>query len=71
MFQKNLLKAAMVARGYTVKSLALALGMNQATFYRKMQRDGDFTREEMNTMITCLGLDTSEYKDIFFAEELA
>ena len=71
MFQKNLLKAAMVKRGYTVKSLALALGMNQATFYRKVQRDGDFTREEVNTMIKCLDLDTSEYKDIFFAEELA
>lgn len=71
MFQSNLLKAAMVKNGITSKQLAEMMGVNVSTLYRKISRDGDFTRQEVNTIIDSLGLTAEEYKEIFFAPELA
>lgn len=69
MFHKNKLKAQMALLGVTAKDLAKELDINEATFYRKMQRDGDFTRKEINTIIQVLQITNPE--EIFFAEELA
>ena len=69
MFHKNKLKAQMTLLGITAKELAKELGINEATFYRKLQRDGDFTRKEINILIQVLQIENPE--EIFFAEELA
>ena len=69
MFNQNRLKAQMVLKGMSAKNLADALGINEATFYRKMREDGRFTREEIATMIKILEIENPA--DIFFAEELA
>lgn len=69
MFHKNKLKAQMTLLGVTAKDLAKELDINEATFYRKMQRDGDFTRREINILIQVLQITNPE--EIFFAEELA
>lgn len=69
MFHKNKLKAQMTLLGVTAKDLAKELDINEATFYRKLQRDGDFTRREINILIQVLQITNPE--EIFFAEELA
>lgn len=69
MFHKNKLKAQMTLLGVTAKDLAKKLDISEATFYRKMQRDGDFTRNEINILIQVLQINNPE--EIFFAEELA
>lgn len=69
MFHKNKLKAQMTLLGITAKDLAKELDINEATFYRKLQRDGDFTRKEINILIQVLQIENPE--EIFFAEELA
>lgn len=71
MFKPNLFKAALVARGISQKELAAHLKINESTIYRKVQANGDFSREEINSIIEFLGLSAEEYKAIFFAPDLA
>lgn len=71
MFKANLFKAALVARGVSQSDLAKHLQLDQSTIYRKIQANGNFSREEINSIIDYLGLSSAEYKEIFFAEELA
>lgn len=66
MFCKNKLKAQMVLLGITSKELAEKLDINEATLYRKLQRDGDFSRKEINIMIEFLQIENP--RDIFFAD---
>lgn len=66
MFCRNKLKAQMALLGMTAKELAAKLEINEATLYRKMQRDGDFSRKEINTMIKVLEIE--DPKEIFFAD---
>lgn len=69
MFNKNEFKAQIVKKGLTVKKLAEYLGINEATVYRKINADGDFTRDEINKLIDILQIE--EPMKIFFAEKLA
>lgn len=69
MFNKNEFKAQIVKKGMTVKKIAESLGINEATVYRKINADGDFTREEINKLIDILQIENP--MDIFFAEQLA
>jgi len=68
-FNKNEFKAQIVKKGLTVKKLAEYLGINEATVYRKINADGDFTRDEINKLIDILQIE--EPMKIFFAEKLA
>ena len=65
MFDIAEFRAALARKGMTRKELAEMLGINEVTLYRKLKRDGDFTREEINTMIE--GLDIEDPGKIFFA----
>lgn len=69
MFNKNKLKAQMALLGMSSKDLAKHLNIDESTLYRKMQKDGNFTRKEINQMIKVLDIDNP--KEIFFADELA
>ncbi|MBR3308986.1 MAG: helix-turn-helix domain-containing protein [Lachnospiraceae bacterium] len=69
MFNQNKLRAQMVLKGMSAKDLSKALSINESTFYRKLQNDGCFTRQEINTMIQVLEIE--DPADIFFAPELA
>lgn len=66
MFSKNKLKAQMALSGITAKELANRLNINEATLYRKLQADGNFTRREINDMIRILNIE--DPKEIFFAD---
>lgn len=65
MFVKNKLKAQMALLNISGKQLAEHLEINESTFYRKMNNDGDFSRKEINQMIIFLKIQNPE--EIFFA----
>lgn len=67
MFSKNKLSAKIVENGFTMKDIAERLGINQATLYRKMNSETDFTRNEISMLKDCLHFSLDEMNDIFFA----
>ena len=69
MFNQNKLKAQMALANISAKDLAKEMGINESTLYRKIQNDGNFTRSEINSMISILRIE--DPADIFFADELA
>lgn len=58
------LQGIIAERGMSQRSVARALGMNEATFYRKMRR-GVFDSDEICSMIALLQIENPA--DIFFA----
>jgi len=71
MFNENKFKGAVVAAGKTTSDVADALNINLTTLYRKLQRDGDFSREEIQKVKEFLNLSSEEANEIFFADKLA
>lgn len=65
MFNRRRLQAQMVLKDINAKKLSEALGINESTFYRKMNNDGDFSRQEINTIVEVLEIENPV--DIFFA----
>lgn len=64
LFDRNEFKAQIVRKGKTMKQVADFLGIDESTLYRKIQADGNFTREEINLLIEFLEI--SEPMSIFF-----
>ena len=64
MFDKVKFKASLVLAGKTVADVAARLGINDSTLYRKISKDGDFTRSEIQTLVEFLGIENPA--DIFF-----
>lgn len=69
MFDKNRFRAQLVLIGMTMKELAEQLGIDESTLYRKVSSDGNFTREEINRMISIMHIE--DPMGIFFARKLA
>lgn len=69
MFDKRRFKAQIALKGKRLKDIAEVLGIKESTLYRKLKRDGDFTRAEINILIIYLEIERPE--EIFFAKELA
>ena len=69
MFDKKRLQAQMVLVGMNVKEVSTALGINETTFYRKMNNDGDFSRKEISQLVEILKIEDPMI--IFFADEIA
>lgn len=69
MFNKNKFKAQLVLSGITAKELAQKLGIDESTFYRKINEEGRFSRQEINTIIEVLKIENP--MEIFFADSLA
>ena len=65
MFNSRRLQAQLVLKGKKPEDVANALDINIATYYRKL-KSGDFTRKEMEKMISFLEIE--EPMAIFFAE---
>ena len=54
------------------KDIAAAANINEATWFRKVNRDGDtITVKEMNLIIDAFNIPKSEAAAIFFNEKLA
>lgn len=65
MFNQNKLKAQMVLKGKSARELCKALDINESTFYRKLNNDGSFTREEIS--VIAKELEIKDLADIFFS----
>lgn len=64
-FDNRKLMAQMVLRNVKTEDVAKELGINPATFYRKLNKDGEFTRSEIQKLIEFLNIEKP--MDIFFA----
>lgn len=71
MFNRNALRAKVVAAGMTLAELASNIGISAATLTRKMAGDSDFTRLEIQHIRSVLHLTAAEADAIFFGNELA
>lgn len=65
------LKAKITEKGYTVETLARAIGMNKSTLYRKINRMEIFTIKEAYNIAIALDLTESELNEIFFGIKIA
>lgn len=65
MFNAAEFRAAMARRNMTKKEVAAELGISEVTLWRKLNRDGDFTREEINKLIDALQIE--DPNAVFFA----
>lgn len=66
MFNQNLLKAKIIEKNISVIELCNELGICEATFYRKLSRNGDFSRFEIKQISKALKLTRDERDKIFF-----
>ena len=69
MFDKRKFQAQMALKGMNVKEVSSQMGINESTLYRKMSNEGDFSRKEIDKLISIL--DIEDPMAIFFAESLA
>lgn len=65
MFEKRKLQAQMVLRGINAAEISQAIGINESTFYRKLNNNGDFSRAEIEKMVEVLKIDNP--LEIFFS----
>ena len=54
----------------STRDIARILGINEATLYRKISGESDFTRNEIQLFRQALGLTSCEIDAIFFAWNL-
>lgn len=68
----NKLKGKIVERGLNISELATIIGIDRATFYRKMNTEGkNFTIEEADSIAKELHLTCEEVNSIFFSQFVA
>lgn len=65
----NLLKGTIIAKGFTIKQISEIIGIDETTFYRKMNGQSDFYCGEIKKICDILHL--SDPTPIFFDELLA
>lgn len=65
------LKAKITEKGHTVETLALEIGLNKATLYRKLNRMETFLIKEAYAIAIALDLTESELNEIFFGIKVA
>lgn len=64
------LKGKIVERGRTIESVSADLGINPATFYRKL-KNNSFEINEADKLVNILSLSGSEATAIFFSQFVA
>lgn len=69
-FKPELLKGKMVSQKINSEYLANVLGINITTFYRKLNHESEFDRQEMSIIRMVLNLNKNDMDSIFFAKEL-
>ena len=68
MFQANNLKGKICEKGLTVAAVSQKIGMNAATFYRKLSKK-TFSLIEVEKITAELNLTADEAREIFFAQQ--
>ena len=67
MLAENKLKAKIVECGMNVEQISKKIGMDKATFYRKMAKNS-FLIKEIDAIANVLSLTSEESTKIFFAQ---
>lgn len=70
MFDQKKFKLAALEQGLSIEQIAVEIGINPATLYRKMSGVSDFTRCELQNLRRLLQLTPDQFEAIFFAPEL-
>lgn len=66
------LKGKIIASGYTIETLAKAMGIDKASLYRKMKDNGrTMLIKDVYAIAEILNLTLAEINDIFFGLEVA
>ena len=68
MFRLNVFKSKLSLQEKTMRDVASAIGINEATLYRKVNGTSDFTRNEIQIIKQFLDLTSDEVESIFFAD---
>lgn len=71
MFNSLEFNALLARNDKTKEDVAVVLGINPATLYRKVNGQSDFTRKEIQIIGKLFDLDADTINLIFFAPELA
>lgn len=72
MVDVNKLKGKIVEKGYNISTVAEKIGVNKASFYRKLNANGEsFTVGEANKIVSLLKISNDEATAIFFAHPVA
>ncbi len=66
-FRPELLESEMVKKKMNPESLSNELGINPSTYYRKINGESEFNRQEMAIIRYVLGLSSDDMDSIFFA----
>ena len=67
MVNTELLKGAIRRKGYTIESLSKDVGISRTSLFNKMHNKNEFLISEIDTIGRCLGLNKSQFHQIFFA----
>lgn len=65
----NLLKSQIVLKDTNVCTLAKDLNISKSAFYRKLNKESEFTRKEILKLMSLLDLDKEKTFEIFFSDE--
>lgn len=65
----NLLKSQIVLKETNVRTLAKGLNISKSAFYRKLNKESEFTRKEILELMNLLDLDKEKTFEIFFSDE--
>lgn len=65
------LKGIMTEKKISVGELSKRIGMDRATFYRRLAKSDDFTIKEVDSIVKELRLTMEETNNIFFADFVA
>lgn len=72
MVNVNKLRGKIVEKGMNVVELAHKIGMDKATFYRRLNEKGEtFSIREVNAIVRELALNRDEAMDIFFDHKVS
>ena len=64
LFNEQEFRKCLKKTGKSMRGIAEILGIDESTMYRKIQRNGDFRREEINVLIKEMEIENPE--KIFF-----
>jgi AraC-like DNA-binding protein len=66
------LKGKLIEKHFSVAKISKEMNMSPATFYRKLNENGDtFLIREVNQLVELLELDSNEAMTIFFTQFVA
>ena len=67
---RNILEGRIKEKGYNIEKIANKIGVNTATFYRKLSGESDFFRLEILKISEILELSFEDVNSIFFEIKL-